>query len=72
MTAHYTNSKGQPVEIGAMLYPHLVNAHAKLVRERTDESRDAEIAAMGERIAALDAEAEAEAEVGQQPRAEVV
>jgi hypothetical protein len=51
MATHYTNSKGQPVEIAGMFYPHLVNAHDKLVRERVDDSRDAEIAAMAERIA---------------------
>lgn len=61
MTTHYLNSKGQPVEIKSMIYHHLVSAHAKLVRERVDDSRDAEIAAMAARIAELDAEHEAEA-----------
>lgn len=61
MTKHYTNSKGVPVEIAGMFYPHLMNAHAKLVRERVDESRDAEIAAMAARLAEMDAELEAEA-----------
>ncbi len=60
MTTHYHGSKG-PVAIADMAYPHLKAAHAKLVRERCDETRDPEIAAMGERIAQLDAEYEAEA-----------
>lgn len=53
---HYTNSKGQQVVIADMLYPHLANAHAKLTRERIDDSRDREIAAIAARIAELDAE----------------
>lgn len=67
---HYTNSKGQPVAIVTMLYPHLFNAHAKLVRERVDDSRDAEIEAMAARLAELDAEAEDALPVAE-PRAEV-
>lgn len=59
MTTHYIGSKG-PVEITAMAYHHLVSAHAKLVRERLDDSRDAEIQAMAAHIAVLDAEYEAE------------
>lgn len=55
MTTHYNGSRG-PVEIASMLYPHLVNAHAKLLRERADDSRDAEISAMAARIAELEAE----------------
>ena len=57
---HYHGSKG-PVAIADMAYPHLKAAHAKLVRERTNASRDPEIAAMAERLAQLDAEYEAEA-----------
>lgn len=53
---HYTNSRGEPVEIALMPYPHLANAHAKLVRERLDDSRDGEIAAMASRLAEMDAE----------------
>lgn len=52
MTTHYHGSKG-PVEIASMNPHHLAAAHAKLLRERTDDSRDAEIAAMGEALAAL-------------------
>jgi hypothetical protein len=62
MTTHYTRSNGAQVEIASMIYHHLVSAHAKLVRERVDDSRDAEIEAMAARIAELDAEHEAEAQ----------
>jgi hypothetical protein len=31
MTQHYTNSKGESVEIATMAYPHLVSAHKKAV-----------------------------------------
>lgn len=55
MATHYHGSRG-PVEIAKMPYPHLCNAHDKLVRERKDERRDPEIAAMAARIAELDAE----------------
>lgn len=33
--------------------PYLANAHAKLVRERIDDSRDAEISAMAARLAEI-------------------
>lgn len=56
---HYAGSRG-PMEIAAMPYPYLANAHAKLTRERLDDSRDGEIATMAARLAELDAEAEAE------------
>lgn len=56
---HYTGSKGA-IAIAAMHYAHLASAHAKLLRERTDDSRDAEIAAMEDDIARRDAEYEAE------------
>lgn len=69
MVTHYTRSNGAQVEIAGMAYHHLVSAHAKLARERADDSRDAEIAAMAERIAVLDAKYEAESQTGQ-PRAE--
>lgn len=52
---HYLNSKGQSVEIASMFYPHLVNAHAKLVREQKDGERQSEIDAMAARIAEIDA-----------------
>lgn len=70
MQTHYTNSKGQPVEIATMLRPHLANARDKLAREDRDGSRAAEIEAMTARLATLDAEyaadlAEAE---GENPR----
>jgi hypothetical protein len=55
MTTHYQGSRG-PVEIATMPFPHLENAYAKLVRERKDDSRDAEIAAMAARIEELNAE----------------
>lgn len=56
MQTHYTNSKGQPVEIATMLRPHLANARDKLAREDRDGSRAAEIEAMTARLATLDAE----------------
>lgn len=59
MTTHYHGSKG-PVEIAAMNPHHLASAHAKLVRERTNESRDPEIAAMAARLAELQSEWEDE------------
>jgi len=71
MTDTYHGSKG-PMLIADLPYPYLVNAHKKLIRYRVDDSRDAEIAAMAERIAVLDAEYAAETAVGQEPRAEVV
>lgn len=55
MTAHYTRSNGQQVPIVDMPYPYLQSAHAKLVRERVDEGRDPEIAAMSARLAEIDA-----------------
>lgn len=59
MTTHYASSKG-PVEIASMHPAHLAAAHAKLVRERSeDDPRDAEIEAMAARLAEL-AEIEAE------------
>lgn len=55
MTAtHYQSSRG-PQLIATMPHPHLVNAHAKLVREG-DPSRAAEIEAMAAQIAINDAE----------------
>jgi hypothetical protein len=56
---HYTGSKG-PVEIAKMAYPHLVSAHAKLVRDRIGADRDEEIAAMADDIFRRDKEYEAE------------
>lgn len=58
MTTTYNSSKG-PVEIATMHPAHLASAHAKLVREREDDSRDAEIGAMAARLAEL-SEVEAE------------
>lgn len=58
MTDTYHSSKG-PKLIADMPYPYLTNAHAKLVRERSDDSRDAEIEAMAKRIAEIDAEVDA-------------
>lgn len=70
MQTHYTNSKGQQVEIATMLRPHLANAREKLIREDRAGARSAEIEAMTARLATLDAEyaadlAEAE---GENPR----
>lgn len=59
MITHYHGSKG-PVEIASMAYPHLTSAHAKLLRDRADDSRDAEIEAMQRDILRRDAEYEAE------------
>lgn len=50
MTTHYVNSKGQEVEIASMLHSHLINAHAKLLRDEPD--REGEIEAMAAQIAA--------------------
>lgn len=61
MTTHYHGSKG-PVAIVDMLYPHLLNARDKLVREQRDGERQVEIDAMSARLAEIDAMAEAEAE----------
>lgn len=49
---HYHGSKG-PVEIATTNPHHLASAHAKLIRERTNDARDAEIEAMGTRLAEL-------------------
>lgn len=65
----YVNSKGEDVEIASMAYPHLVSAHAKLVREQRDGLRQKEIDAMAAEIAARDVQrAEAE-EAGEGLRA---
>lgn len=54
MTTHYTNSKGERVEIATMAYTHLKNAHAKAERDLVDKGgsveREAEIAAMAQEI----------------------
>jgi hypothetical protein len=64
MTTHYHGSKG-PVEIAAMNPHHLASAHAKLMRDYPPSEdlagkslRQAEIDAMGARLAALADEAE--------------
>lgn len=77
MTSIYTNSKGEPVEIATMAYPHLKSAHAKAVRaeERAHENdpdyrndaREAEITAMAEEIARRDAAYAAEQEASYGP-----
>jgi hypothetical protein len=59
MITQYLGSKG-PVEIAKMATPHLRSALAKLQRERMNDSRDAEMAAMAESLAVRDAEYEAE------------
>lgn len=64
MTTIYQSSTGP--KIIAEMNPHnLAAAHAKLIRERKDDSRDAEIEAMGAvlaQLAEVAAEVEAEAE----------
>lgn len=69
MTAtHYAGSRG-PALIATMPHNHLVNAHAKLVREG-DPARAAEIEAMAAQIAVNDAEhAELAEERGDDPPA---
>lgn len=57
MTTHYQGTRG-PMEIASMPEPYLANAHAKLVRERLDDSRDPEINAMASRLAEIAAMAE--------------
>ena len=68
MTIHYTDSKGQAVEIATMAYQHLVSAHKKAVatEERKhhrayldgttyeNKEREAEIDAMAAEIAKRD------------------
>lgn len=71
MTAtHYTDSKGQPVEIAKMATPHLISAHKKAVateerrhttamnfdEEYSNQEREAEIDAMAAEIKKRDAE----------------
>lgn len=69
MTATYYNGSRGPVLIATMAHPHLVNAHAKLVREG-DPARAAEIEAMAAQIAVNDAEhAELAEERGDDPPA---
>ena len=53
---HYNGSKG-PVEISTMPLRYASNALDKLVRERTSEVRDPEIAALTEHVARLQEEA---------------
>lgn len=52
----YVNSKGQDVPIASMAYPHLLSAHAKLVREQKDGLRQSEIDAMAAELAARETE----------------
>lgn len=63
MITHYQSSKG-PMEIASMPVRYAQNALAKLQREREDDSRDGEIKALSDHIAAA-VEAEAEAAVSQ-------
>ncbi|RAK51627.1 hypothetical protein [Phenylobacterium soli] len=55
MTTHYNSSSRGPVEIASMRYEHALNARDKLMRERSDDSRDAEIAALNDHIAGIEA-----------------
>jgi hypothetical protein len=56
---HYNSSKG-PVEIASMPLKYATNACEKLKRERADDSRDSEIAALEAHIAKVQAEIEAQ------------
>jgi hypothetical protein len=58
----YTRSDGTTVPIAEMNPHHLGSALAKLKRDRTDDSRDTEIAAMSARLAEIEA---AEEETGE-------
>lgn len=57
---HYTRGNGQQRLIADMPLHLLEPALAKLKRERIDDSRDAEIAAMDARVAEIIRETEAE------------
>lgn len=71
---HYTDSKGQSVEIATMAYPHLVSAHKKAVAteerkhhsahlngtEYSNPEREAEIDALAAEIAKRDKASAAE------------
>ena len=61
MTTIYQSSTG-PKVIADMNPHNLAAAHAKLIRERTNELRDPEIEALGARLAEL-SEQEAEQQV---------
>jgi hypothetical protein len=52
MITHYNGSRG-PMEIATMPLPYAQNAVNKLRRERTNSSRDAEIAALDAHISKL-------------------
>lgn len=43
MTKHYTDSKGESVEIASMAYPHLVSAHKKAVATEERKHQTAHI-----------------------------
>lgn len=55
MTTTYNSSKG-PVEIATMPLRYATNALMKLQRDREDESRDAEIAALQAHVTKLSEE----------------
>lgn len=59
---HYTRSDGTTVPIADMNPHHLGSALAKLKRDRTDDCRDEEIAAMSARLAEIEEEDVAAAE----------
>lgn len=61
MTTHYNSDSRGPVEIASMRYEHAKNAHAKLTRERQDDGRDPEIAALAKHIAEIEATFEEDA-----------
>lgn len=55
MATHYQSSSKGAVEIATMRYEHALNARDKLVRERRDGARDAEIEALTKHIAEIEA-----------------
>lgn len=67
LATHYVGSKG-PVPIASMPFPHLQNAHRKLVASG-DPARSPEVAAMAARLAELEAEG-GEQEAAPPPTAE--
>jgi hypothetical protein len=52
---HYVSDSRGPVEIASMRYEHAKNALAKLERERRDDTRDGEIAALRAHIEGIEA-----------------
>lgn len=55
-TTHYNSSSKGPIEIASMNLRHATNALYALQRNRQDDSRDAEIAALQAHVAKLSEE----------------